>query len=291
MAEALKVSAGTPRARRSTPAQRAKNVIVLALVVITLAIVLFPIWWIIFTSLQTSSDLFTDEIRFWPSDPTLVNYAAALDSEFLTFLMNSVIVSLPAIFMAVVLALPAAYAFSRMRFRGRGALLVTVIMTQIFPFVVLVTPLYAIFAQLGLLNSRIGIVIAYTAISLPLCVYILLGFLDSIPRELDEAASIDGAGTLHILFRIILPAVLPGVGAASIFAFMIAWNEFLLALTLLTQKQLQTAPVGLSGLFGEYGADWGLVMAASVLVSIPAVIIFFFLQKQLVSGMTQGAVK
>lgn len=285
------VQPGAPAIRSSKPPIKPGDVGVLVLAAVVLLLLVAPFLWIITTSLMSSDRLLSPGIRILPEDPSLANYRTLFDSEFATYIVNSIKVTIPSIFFAVVLALPAAYVFSRRKFRFRGVLLLLVVMTQIFPFIVLITPLYTLFLQIGLVNSHAGLIVAYTAISLPLCIYMLLGFIDSIPRELDEAAAIDGAGTLRTLFRVILPTAWPGIGAVSIFAFTVAWNEFLLALTLLTDRGLRTIPVGLAGLFGEFGADWGQVMAASVIATLPTLVVFFLLQKQLVSNITAGAVK
>jgi ABC-type glycerol-3-phosphate transport system permease component len=148
-----------------------------------------------------------------------------------------------------------------------------------------------VFYSLGLVNSFVGLIIAYIAITVPFSLYMLLGYLDSVPRELDEAAKIDGCSTLGIIRRVVLPVAWPGVAATAIYAFAQSWNEFLFALTLMTQNEVKTIPVGLAGFFGEYTTRWGLVMAASVVTTLPTLLIFIMLKRQLVSGLAAGAVK
>jgi len=200
-------------------------------------------------------------------------------------------VSLITTLVAVSISLLAAYSFSRRRFRFRGALLITVVFSQLFPYVILITPIYVIFYHLKLVNTSLGLIIAYVATTVPFCVYMLLGYLDSVPRELDEAAIIDGCSTLSVIWSVVLPVAWPGVAATAIYSFAQAWNEYLIALTLVTRNELKTVPVGLASFFGEYTTRWDLVMTASVLATVPTLIIFLILQRQLVSGLAAGAVK
>ena len=193
--------------------------------------------------------------------------------------------------LSVTLACFAAYGFSRRRFRSRNALLFSVVLSQLFPFVMLITPLYVIFNELFLIDSYAGIVVAYVAITLPFSVYMLLGYIDGIPTSLDEAAELDGAGTLRLIFRIILPVVWPGLVAVWIYAFTLAWEEYLLASVLLTSPDKRTLPVALAGLFGEFTTQWDVVMAAGVTATVPTILIFLILQKRLVGNLAGGAVK
>ena len=192
----------------------------------------------------------------------------------------------------VLISIVTAYGFSRHRtFRGRQVLLILVIATQLFPFVILITPLYATFFRLGLINNPLSLVISYIAVNLPFAIYMLLGYLDTIPRELDEAARIDGANVLQIIFRVILPVAWPGVVTVAVYAFVSAWDEFLFALTLMTSDENKTVPVGLAGFFGEYTTQWNLVMTASVISTLPTLVLFMFLQKKLVSDLAAGSIK
>ncbi len=264
------------------------------IVIVTFSLLLlyvFPAIWILLTSIRPESELFGDTFRLFTDTLTLVNYRELLSSDFARYIGNSLIVCLPATFLSVSLALVAAYSFSRLKFAFRTALLVTVVFSQLFPWVILVTPVYAIFERLGLVNSYVGLITAYIAITIPFSIYLLLGYLDSVPVELDDAAKIDGCSTLGIIGRVILPVAWPGVAATAIYTFAQTWNEFLFALTLMTQNELKTIPVGLAGFFGEYTTRWGLVMAASVIATLPTLFIFLFLKRQLVSGLTAGAIK
>ena len=241
-----------------------------------LLILAFPFIWVVL-------------ISFRPLD----NYALLLEnSPFPTYLRNSLVVCTIATVVAVTIAMITAYGFSRnRRFAGRQTLLILVIATQLFPFVILITPLYATFFSLGMINNPLALIISYIAVNLPFCIYMLLGYLDTIPRDLDDAARIDGATTLQIIFRVILPVAWPGIVTVAVYAFVSAWDEFLFALTLMTSDENKTVPVGLAGFFGEYTTQWNLVMAASVISTLPTLVIFMFLQRKLVSDLSAGAVK
>ena len=163
--------------------------------------------------------------------------------------------------------------------------------TQMFPWVILVTPIFMIFWVLRLANSYIGLIVVYIAITAPFSVYMLVGYFETIPKELDNAAAIDGCSALGTIFRVILPVSLPGLVATAAYTFAVTWNEFLFALTLMTQTEKKTVPVGVANFFGQYSADWGKVMAASVIAAIPTVIFFTIIQRHLIKGLVAGSVK
>jgi len=267
----------------------------LLLVGITFGLLLalvFPTLWIFLTSIRPEREVFSDTFRLISSTITFDSYRTLLaTTTFATYIRNSLVVSLITTLVAVSISLLAAYSFSRRRFRFRGALLITVVFSQLFPYVILITPIYVIFYHLKLVNTSLGLIIAYVATTVPFCVYMLLGYLDSVPRELDEAAIIDGCSTLSVIWSVVLPVAWPGVAATAIYSFAQAWNEYLIALTLVTRNELKTVPVGLASFFGEYTTRWDLVMTASVLATVPTLIIFLILQRQLVSGLAAGAVK
>ncbi|MFO1146735.1 MAG: carbohydrate ABC transporter permease [Alsobacter sp.] len=257
-----------------------------------LLLLAFPFIWVVLISIRPESEIFTRKFALFTS-VTFENYVALLkNSPFPTYLWNSIVVCSISTAVAVVVSLVAAYGFSRNRtFRGRKLLLILVISTQLFPFVILITPLYAMFFQLGLVNNRLSLVISYIAINLPFAIYMLMGYLDTIPHELDEAAKIDGASTLGIIFRVILPVAWPGVVTVAVYAFVVAWDEFLFALTLMSAEENKTVPVGLAGFFGEYTTQWNLVMTASVISTLPTLVIFMLIQRKLVSDLATGSVK
>jgi ABC-type glycerol-3-phosphate transport system permease component len=269
-----------------------KDLTIAGIGIVLLLILAFPFIWVVLISFRPDSEIFTRGFKLITSF-TLENYSTLLSgSPFPTYLRNSIFVCSIATFFAVAISLVTAYGFSRNRqFRGRQLLLILVITTQLFPFVILITPLYATFFQLGLINNFFSLILSYIAINLPFAIYMLLGYLDTIPRELDEAAHIDGASTLQTITTVILPVAWPGVVTVAIYAFVSAWDEFLFALTLMTSDENKTVPVGLAGFFGEYTTQWNLVMTASVVSTLPTLVLFMFLQKKLVSDLAAGAIK
>ncbi|WP_193337280.1 carbohydrate ABC transporter permease [Devosia beringensis] len=278
--------------RDSVNSHPIRDLVTVVLGVGLLLILAFPFIWVVLISFRPEADIFTRTFQLVTTF-TLENYAILLeDSPFPTYLRNSLVVCTIATVVAVTIAMITAYGFSRnRRFVGRQTLLIMVIATQLFPFVILITPLYATFFSLGMINNPLALIISYIAVNLPFCIYMLLGYLDTIPRDLDDAARIDGATTLQIIFRVILPVAWPGIVTVSVYAFVSAWDEFLFALTLMTSDENKTVPVGLAGFFGEYTTQWNLVMAASVISTLPTLIIFMFLQRKLVSDLSAGAVK
>jgi arabinogalactan oligomer/maltooligosaccharide transport system permease protein len=210
---------------------------------------------------------------------------------FLRHALNSVIVALATTVLGVVLSCTAAYALSRFRFPGRKAGLTTFLVVQMFPATLLLLPLYVILDKLGLLNSLVGLVLVYATTAIPFCVWTLKGYFDTLPRELEEAARIDGASPWMIFRRIILPLARPGIAVTALFSFMTAWNEFIMASTFMTDESKYTLPVLIQSSVGQFSSDWGLFAAGAVVTSIPVMIAFYVLQKYLVGGLTAGAVK
>jgi ABC-type glycerol-3-phosphate transport system permease component len=222
---------------------------------------------------------------------TLQNYARLFAGGFGRFLVNSVLICVTATALSTFVSVNAAYVFSRFRFRGKALLFGCILFGQIFPWIVLVNPLFILLTRLGLANSYPGMIFCYTAISIPFSVYMLAGYLATVPRELDEAALIDGASRYQVVWRIVFPVLMPGIVSTATYAFMLGWTEYLFALALLTKSELQTLPIGLYQLFGDDRADWGAVMAASVVATIPTLLLFLPLQSRLSAGLTAGVVK
>lgn len=255
--------------------------------VATLAFLLYPAAVIFSGSVQTNETLFSRN-RF---EFTWDNYRRIFDAGFGTYLSNSLAICLVATLTATSVSVMAAYVFSRRRFRLRRVLLTAMLAGQWFPWIVLVTPLFILFARTGLTNSYGGMILCYTAISIPFSVYLLLGYLETVPRELDEAAIVDGCTPLGALWHVVLPVMLPGVVATATYAFLLCWTEYLLALAFLTRPEMKTLPLGLYQFFGEDTTDWGAVMAGSAVTTLPALLLFLPLQRWLVSGLTAGSVK
>jgi len=263
-------------------------------VAVTLAVVLvflFPVFWMVISSLKPLNLLFSQEIRLFGFQPIFEYYAQIVQVGFLRFVGNSVLVSLVATAACMLMAFPAAYAFSRFRFRGKGVVFSLFGLTQIFPWIILVTPIFIIFFLLGLSNSYLGLVLIYIAVGIPFTTYMLFGYLETIPKEIDDAAVIDGCSATGTIVYVVMPIAVPGLVAAATHAFIVAWNEFLFALTLITTTGKKTAPVALATFFGEYGANWGQVLAAATVTSIPTLLFFLFLQRYLLKGLTAGSVK
>jgi arabinogalactan oligomer/maltooligosaccharide transport system permease protein len=207
-------------------------------------------------------------------------------------LLNSAVIALGTTILGVFLACTAAYAFSRFRFPGRSFGLLTFLVVQMFPCTLLMIPLYVILSKLGLLNSVLGLILVYSTTAIPFCVWMLKGYFDTIPRELEEAALIDGASRLRIFYGIILPLARPAIAVTALFSFMTAWNEYILAATFLNQETSYTLPVLIKSYVGEYGStQWGSFAAGAIIVSVPVVALFYVLQRHLVAGLTAGGVK
>jgi arabinogalactan oligomer/maltooligosaccharide transport system permease protein len=229
----------------------------------------------------------------WPNHWSLANFASVLkDQPFARWIGNSVLVAAATTILGVFLACTAGYAFSRFRFPGRRAGLMSFLVSQMFPGTLTLIPLYIILVKwLGLGSSYLALVLVYATIAIPFCVWMLKGYFDTIPRELEESAIMDGASPSTVFLRIILPLAKPAVAVTALFSFMTSWNEFILAATLMDKESMYTAPVGLRFFVGGFSQQWGYFAAGSIIVSIPVVVLFLFLQKYLVSGLTAGAVK
>lgn len=282
------------RRNRSPGGQRlGEDVIILALTIAALLFIVFPFLWVVLTSIRPPGQILTDRFQLFTETVTLDHYRRlfAGRANFGRYIINSIFVAGTATVITVIVALFAGYGFTRFRFRGRYPLIGGFAFSQLFPWVVLILPLYLVFWRAGLVNSYLGLIIGYVAITLPFCVYLLMGYIATVPPGLDEAAIIDGCSTIQIIVRVIFPIAWPGIAATAVFAFVRSWNEFLFALTLMTDESKKTVPVGLAGFFGQYTTDWGLIMSASVVATLPTLVFFVFMQKRLVSGLAAGAVK
>nr|WP_082376457.1 carbohydrate ABC transporter permease [Nocardiopsis sp. NRRL B-16309] len=227
-----------------------------------------------------------------PTDLTVDNFVYVMtEGDFGRYMLNSLGVAAVTVAGACVLALLAAVAVARFRFRMRTAVLVMVLVVQMVPLEALVIPLFLQVRDLGMLNTLLGLGVVYVALSLPLAVWMMRGFVAAVPAEVEEAAYIDGASWPRMFWSVLFPLVAPGLVATAIFAFIIAWNEFVLALTFMTRSENYTVAVGLRQFFGQYANDWGHVMAASTLITLPVMVFFVLVQRWLVSGLVQGAVK
>jgi arabinogalactan oligomer/maltooligosaccharide transport system permease protein len=229
----------------------------------------------------------------WPETVSVSNFTSVMTEQpFARWILNSAIVSAATTVVGVVMACGAGYAFSRFRFPGRRAGLMSFLVSQMFPGTMTLIPLYIILVQwLGLGSSWIGLILIYATTAIPFCVWMLKGYFDTIPKELEESALMDGASTGRIFWSIVLPLAKPAVAVTALFSFMTGWNEFILGATFMDKESMYTAPLGLRFFVGGFSQQWGYFAAGSIIVAIPVVVLFMFLQKYLVSGLTAGAVK
>jgi multiple sugar transport system permease protein len=253
---------------------------------------LFPLFWLLKVSVTPNDLLYTEGVRMWPSRSTLDHYLFVLQhSDFPLFFRNSLIVSLSTAFIVTALASIAGYSLSRFVFRGKIWIVGLMLITQMFPLVMLIAPIFKILSPLGLTNSLTGLIIVYVAFNVPFATFLMQSFFDGIPKDLEEAAMIDGATRFKAFRQIILPLTLPGIAATLGFVFTAAWSELLFALMLISGVDASTFPVGLLSFVSKFSVDFGQMMAAGVLALIPACLFFFFIQRYLVQGLTAGAVK
>jgi multiple sugar transport system permease protein len=256
-----------------------------------------PMIWMLLTSIKSGFAATQFPPQWWPDEPTLASYQKLLDpqnsvgQDFLRFFFNSVFVSAVTTILAVAVAVPAAYAFSRFRFPGRQFLFFSVLLRNMFPAVIFLVPLFILMRWLGLVNTHGSLILTYLTFGLPLAIWLLKGFFDNIPVQLEQAARIDGATRLQAFLLIVAPLSVPGIVATAIYSFIGAWNEYVYATTFLTKNEQLTLPVGIQRFFSENTTDFPGLMAASFLMSVPVVVLFLVLQKYFVRALTEGAVK
>lgn len=252
----------------------------------------FPVYWMVTTSFKPKGDILSTNPSLLPHSFSLSNYTQAIGKEgFSRALMNSVIVVFFTVLISIFVALFAAIAVARMRFRGKRIYVASILLVQMLPLSALLIPLYLLLSKLGLTDKLAGVILTYIAFVLPFVVWTLRGFLVNIPAELEEAALMDGCSKPQAYRLILFPLMAPGLVATAIFAFIQAWNEFLLAYILLSSEDNATMPIWLAGFTNRFGTDWGPLMAASTLTAIPVVIFFTLIQDKIATGVTAGAVK
>lgn len=255
--------------------------------------VMFPFLWVLLSSVKPLSELFGDKAFDWfTSHPTLKSYVSVfVNYPFLRYLWNSTVVATITTVYTVFVAAFAAYAIARLEFKGKTVILGLVLAVSMFPQIATISPIYMFVKKFGLTNSYLGLIIPYTTFALPLSIWLLVTFFRKIPFDLEEAAKMDGATPMQTYFKIILPLAVPGVFTTSILVFIAAWNEFLFALTINTAETYKTVPVGIAMFQGQYTIPWGEISAATVIVTIPLVIMVLLFQRRIVSGLTSGSVK
>lgn len=257
----------------------------------------FPVYWMIATSLKPNQEIFSSTPQPLPRQPTLAHYREILSGDlipgvtFVDFFVNSTLVAGATVLLSAVVALLAATAVARFQFRLRTTFLIMLLVVQMVPLEALVIPLFLMIQRLGLYNTLSSLILTYLGFSLPFAVWMLRGFVAAVPKDLEEAAAIDGASRWQSFWRILLPLVAPGLVATSIFSFITAWNELIFALTFINSQDRYTLPVAMTFFFGRDDTAWGLVMAASTLLTLPVMIFFILVQRRMVSGLVAGAVK
>jgi arabinogalactan oligomer/maltooligosaccharide transport system permease protein len=253
---------------------------------------IYPVLQVFSISLRPGDRLLSKSLAIIPAGASFQSYYQLFFEEpFLKWMLNSLIISFFVTIFGVALAATAGYAFSRYRFRGRSASLLGIITTQMFPVTMLLLPLFIMLIKIGLYDSYLGLIVAYSATALPFTIWQMKGYYDTIPYSLEEAAMMDGASPIYTFYRIILPLALPALAITALFSFMTAWSEYLVAAVLIQDRGLFTLPLGLKLFQSNMEVAWGLYSAGAVVVSIPVVVLFIFLSRWLISGLTLGSVK
>jgi multiple sugar transport system permease protein len=289
-------TAASPAARRRRPIDgwRWAGRIFLAVMLVFTAM---PMVWMLLTSIKSGFAAMQMPPQWWPNEPTLASYQKLLDPtnsvghDFLRFFWNSLFVSTMTTILAVIVAVPAAYAFSRFEFPGRTPLFFAVLLRNMFPAVIFLVPLFILMRLLGLVNTHGSLILTYLTFGLPLSIWLLKGFYDNIPYQLEQAARIDGATRFQAFVLIVMPLSAPGIIATAIYSFIGAWNEYIFAYTFLNKNEQLTLPVGIQRFFSENTTDFPGLMAASFMMSVPVVVLFLLLQRYFVRALTEGAVK
>ena len=270
---------------------RGKGLILLAAAIVVVN-GFFPAVWILFTSLKSEAELVSKPITWWPHDPTLANYVQAFtDQPLLRYLGNSFAVAVLSTILSLFVASLAAYAIARLNLRHRRLILTCIVASSMFPLVTLLVPIFQTMRSLNLLNTYTALVLPYTVLNLPVCTLVLVSFFQSIPRDLENAAMIDGCTRLGALWRVVVPLAAPGVFTAGILAFVNAWDEFLLALSLNASASMRTLPVGITLYQGEFTFPWPIISAALVVAIVPVAVLIAVFQERVVGGLTQGGLK
>ena len=282
-----------PRRRRN-PRRLVRRAGVNLLGLFVFAVMAFPVYWMVATAFKPGSEVLSYEPKFLPTSPTLDSFRSAVERDFFwSSVRNSIIVVLAVVALSVLLAFLAALALAKFRFYGRRGFIVVIFAVQMVPLAALVIPLYITLSAVGQVNRLTGVVVAYTALVLPFCVWTLRGFVAGVPKELEEAALVDGSTRLGAFVRILLPLVGPGLVATSIFAFIQAWNEYIIAYVMLSSQEKQTVTIWLANFITgtQRGVEWGTLMAGATLTALPVVVFFVLVHRRIAFGLTAGAVK
>lgn len=260
-------------------------------VLLILLFAVTPYLWMVLTSIKPNSAIATFPVQYLPTEPTLEHYRVLLArTSFLHNLFNSLVVALGAVVLGLGVSVPAAYAFSRFRFTGRGGLLVFFLVINMVPVVLLIIPLFVLMRQLGLIDTFIGVIMGHATFAIPFSVWMMTSYFNALPAELDEAALVDGASRWQTIRHVVLPLAMPGIVTTGIYIFVNSWNEYLFAM-MLSGQNIKTVTVALQSFIGEFTVQWGLLTAGGTLIAIPVTLLFLIIQRRLVGGLTAGAVK
>jgi multiple sugar transport system permease protein len=269
-----------------------KLVIVYTGLFIFYAFLLLPIVWLILSSFRNTDSIQSGRLLPYPSELTVTNYVEAFRiANLTTFLVNSFIIAITVMLLVVFIASLGAYALSRFRLRGRNIFMMLALTPQFFPYVLILIPFYVLMSNIGLVDSHLGLILTHTSITLPFALWMLTGYFSAIPRDLDQAALIDGCSRLGVLFRIIYPIAIPGMVVAGFFAFVVSWGDYLFVSILSQSPETQTLPIGLQTFMSSLQVRWGLITAGTVIAIVPTIVFFAIVQRRLVAGLTAGAVK
>lgn len=269
------------------------QIAIYATLFVTILVLLFPIYWMVMTSLAPSNQMRSFPPAFWPHDPQWGVFGELLaERPFAAWLKNTALIAIATMILSLSISILAAYALSRHRLKGGTTIGLFILTSKMLPATLLVIPFFAIFREIGLIGSLWSVIITQATLIVPFCTWMLKGYFDTIPEELEYAALVDGCSPMQTIFRIVLPVAAPGLAATALYAFVLSWSDFLFARTFLQTSESQwTLNMGIAGLQGEYITDWNVVMAASLMASIPILVVFLFLERFLVGGLASGAEK
>lgn len=252
----------------------------------------FPFFWMISTAFKPLREIFAYPPYFLPKDSTLANFVRLFEqTRFLTYFKNSVIVSTSAVVVTMIIATAGAYSLTRFRYYGREKIASLILFTYMFAPIMIVIPFYVLIRKIGIANTHFALIMAYTAFCLPFNVWLLKAFFQSIPIVLEEAALTDGAGRIQAIIHVVFPLALPGIIATGIFTFILAWNDYIFVRILITSDELKTLSVGIADLYNATVIDWGMIMSGGMMITVPVLVFFTFIQRNLIAGWGAGAVK
>ena len=254
-------------------------------------IIAFPFLWLIITSLKTYDQIYSFPILYWPTEITFEHYMHIFRLDFPRYFLNSIVIGLGTALLSILIAVFPAYASARFKFKGKNSMLISILLSQMFPQIVFVVPFFIVLRQLSLLNTYPGMMISYLPFTTSIAVWMIRSFFINLPQSLGESAMLDGCNRLQVFYKIYLPLAIPGIAAVGIYAFLFSWSELMFAMSYLSDKSMQTVPVFLSLFVGQYQTRWGPLFAGSIVASLPPMIVFAFLQNYFIKGLTSGAVK